>query len=392
MQTARRSIALVALVALSLFGGQGQPTRAATAPYSNADFMRGLNYVSSSFSDFGTADSDRILSEFPRSIGANWVSIVVTCFQQTAESTGIFCLPYDNRDGMNPWYRTTPPDADVVHAINSAHSKGLKVMLKPHIDLLQDGRFRGDIGFGKDDRAWEEWFASYRGFIGKYALLARDTGTDALVVGTELVNTNRDNKCNSAADKRTKDWKGVVGSIRQVYGGKLYYAANYGTDDCGEDVSVDWWDTLDGIGVDAYYPLANETVVNVQQLVDSWQRWADRMAAVSQKYNKPVVLTEIGYQSRLGTHNMRTGNAVLNIQEQTDCYEATLQALSNKPWLGGIFWWALESSLDPIYAGGHERHELHGSRQTRRRGRPALLGHLTPAPLAFLQNVHVPRR
>jgi len=352
MHGARLRTVLTAFVAVSLLTGPVHSATAATAPYGNADFMRGFNYVSPMIEDFGNSDSDRVLSDFVQPLGANWIAIVVTCYQLTAKSTGIFCLPYDNANGGNPWYRTTPPDNAVLHAITTAHSKGLKVMLKPHIDLLEDSHFRGDIGFGKDNRAWAEWFASYRGFIGKYALIARDTGTEALVVGTELVNTNRDSKCDPNADKRTQDWKGVVASIKQVYGGKLYYAANWGGDDCGEDASVDWWDVLDGIGIDAYYPLAPETVVTVPQLVDSWKRWTDRMAGIAAKYNKSVILTEIGFQSRLGTHNKRTGNDVLNIQEQTDCYEATLQALSDKPWLGGIFWWALEASLDPVYGGG----------------------------------------
>ena len=37
--------------------------------------------------------------------------------------------------------------------------------------------------------------------------------------------------------------------MREVYDGKLISATNYG----GEEVSTQYWDALDYIGVDAYY-------------------------------------------------------------------------------------------------------------------------------------------
>ncbi len=351
--------AVVALcLSLSLvLGAVGSPVDAQTAtpPYGNADFMRGFNYVSPLIDDFASRDSERIVSEFMKPVGANWVAIVVNCYQTTVASRSIICLPYENKDGSNPWFRYTVPDATVARAVATAKAQGMKVMLKPHVDLLEDTRWRGEIGYGKDERAWAEWFASYRGFITKYAALAKETGADALVVGTELVNTNRDASCdaNGTAAKRSKDWRGVVAAVRAIYAGKLYYAANWGFNECGEDVQVDWWDAIDAIGIDAYYGLAPEQVVTVPQLVESWRVWVTRIEEIQRRYNKPVILTEIGFQSRIGGHNRRTfGTAVLNIQDQTDSYEATMQAFAGKPWLAGMFWWAVEASSDPVFAGG----------------------------------------
>lgn len=63
------------------------------------------------------------------------VLLVVT--QQTISSTTI----YTTTD--------TPTDADVIHAIDQAHRLRLKVMLKPHLDPIDDpGAWCGMIGQG----------------------------------------------------------------------------------------------------------------------------------------------------------------------------------------------------------------------------------------------------
>ena len=58
--------------------------------------------------------------------GAGWVAIIITWYQDTIASTDIH--PTDE----------TPPDDDLVRMIRTAHRLGLKVMLKPHIDLAVD--------------------------------------------------------------------------------------------------------------------------------------------------------------------------------------------------------------------------------------------------------------
>jgi hypothetical protein len=130
------------------------------------------------------------------STGANWVAIVVTQYQWRLNSTEIFPLYDATRitDTTSDYYEfITLTDAEVRAAIRQAHSLGLRVLLKPHIDLLRDnkpaGRFwRGDIGGCPegmppaphpptgvtpfDSAQWKAWFASYRTFLSGYAALA----------------------------------------------------------------------------------------------------------------------------------------------------------------------------------------------------------------------------
>ena len=72
------------------------------------------------------------------------------------------------------------------------------------------------------------------------------------------------------------------------------------------------------------------------------------VASMAKEYNKPVIISEIGYDSLDGTardyfgtyRNYRYNKlGVIDLQEQSDCYQAALEVLWGKPWLKGIFWW-----------------------------------------------------
>jgi hypothetical protein len=60
---------------------------------------------------------------------AEWISLLVTAYQETVNSTTIDFAS-----------EPTPSDDSVMDMIRYAHSLGLKVMLKPHIDPLEDNR------------------------------------------------------------------------------------------------------------------------------------------------------------------------------------------------------------------------------------------------------------
>ena len=109
--------------------------------------------------------SDRALREVVLPTGANWIAVVVRCFQATVTAKEIVCMPNDK----------TVTDDELRHVIGQAHALGLKVMLKPQVELLDltnaySGRFA--INFGADETAWSTWFASYTRFISHYAELA----------------------------------------------------------------------------------------------------------------------------------------------------------------------------------------------------------------------------
>ena len=58
--------------------------------------------------------------------------------------------------------------------IRLAHDLGLKVMLKPHVDLVRKWWNKWRIGttWGDDPDARDAWFASYEAFVNHYADIA----------------------------------------------------------------------------------------------------------------------------------------------------------------------------------------------------------------------------
>ena len=192
------------------------------------------------------------------STGATWVAIVATQYQWSINDTAIFPLHNGSavRDVTSGYYDfVTPAEAQVTAAIRQARALGLKVMLKPHVDLLRDekpvGRFwRGDIGgcpasWGHPPPGvvpftaaqWEAWFASYRQFLAPYAALAEREGVEMLAINTELY----------CANKQQGQWRKVVAATREVFSSGLLTVAAI----AGHEEEMGWWDAVDVIGIDA---------------------------------------------------------------------------------------------------------------------------------------------
>jgi hypothetical protein len=319
---------LVGLVMVFLFIRSAIPTEPTLSASVSQWAYRGISYVAYWRNLYSSPQSDQSLALLAAT-GANSVSIIVTCYQETITSTEILCLT-DSQ---------TPTDDDLRHVIARAHQLGLAVMLKPHIDLSNDPtHWRGEIGFGTDETAWAQWFASYRDFIVHYAQLAQETGVELFAIGTELGGTAH----------RESDWRNIITAVRSVYNGLLTYAANFD----GEQFVVNFWDALDFIGIDAYYPLTQKTDPTVAELKAGWASPKSELAALSQAWGLPIIFTEAGYRSVDGT-NMAPWDWVsdgpVDLQEQADCYQALFEVFQSEPWMEGVFWWAW--GTDPDHGG-----------------------------------------
>ena len=294
--------------------------------------QKGVSFASWWSGQYSSIEADRSLAELAET-GATWISLIVTGYQATHTATTI------DRSSER-----TPTDADLVHTIEQAHALGLQVMLKPHVDLPNEWEseyWRGDIGTEFSTEAeWEAWFASYRAFLEHYAALAQAHGVEQFCVGTELLGTTH----------REDDWRQVVAGVRAVYDGPLVYAALHS----GEEVSITWWDAVDYIGVDAYYPLTGDVDHHptIEELQQAWQVPKAILANLAATYGKPVILTEIGYRSHHGCSNHPWDSWIvspLDVQEQAYAYEAAFRELFGQPWLAGTFWWAWYH--DPFQSG-----------------------------------------
>ncbi len=211
-----------------------------------------------------------------------------------------------------------------------ARERGIATLLKPHL-WTGRGTWRGELAM-TTEADWAEWFAQYERFIVHFARLAEDNGIEGLCIGAEL----------SATLGREAEWRRVIERVRQVYGGWLVYAANWTN---FEDVP--FWDAVDYIGVQAYFPLAKEPTADVDLLVAGWQPWLDRIAAVAKRNNRRVLFTEIGYRTNtnaavepwLWEAQTEGGGDADGQRTQDALYQAFFRAAWSQPWVAGAYFW-----------------------------------------------------
>lgn len=292
---------------------------------SKIQFQKGFSYAAWWNSTFLWEGSDISLANL-KETGTEWVSLVTTWYQDNEHSTQI-----------KPDRDATPSDKSIIHAINIIHSLGMKVMLKPHVDLYNE-KWRGEIWFNNEED-WNEWFNSYQDFICHYAKLAEQYGVEQFCVGCELVKTTG-----------REEWLNVIENVRKNFSGTITYAADW-----SNYQNVSFWHCLDFVGIDAYFSLTHKNNPSLSELLDGWKKWKPAIEAIHNSTGKTVIFTEIGYRSIDGCNRdpwnwQRKG--IIDLQEQADCYEAAFMTFYHASWFKGFFWWMWEP--DPEIGGAYD--------------------------------------
>jgi len=281
------------------------------------------------------------LGELQQQTAARWVALCVFEYQSTPTSADIA----PNTDGRNPITGlpnpTTATEEDIRTAAADARSLGLRLMLKPHVDVYS-GEWRGLI------RPSPAWFQAYTAMLLRYARLAEELRIELLCVGTELVTATQ--------PLYTPFWEQLIDTVRRIYSGKLLYAANWeGTPDLPgpEYERIGFWHRLDYIGVNFYPPLTSSPTEAPPSLVDAVRRWQphrQRLSALVERTGRPLILTEVGCQSVRGalaapwdyTRGQQPG-AVPDYAAQELYYQTVRALFAGEPWCVGVFWWVWES-------------------------------------------------
>lgn len=225
-------------------------------------------------------------------------------------------------------------DNGLIHTTQVADSAGIQTMLKPHIWMHRNsGGWRSDIEM-KSEEDWKLWFQNYEAFILHYARLAEEQQIPLFCIGTELY------KC---ASKREQDWRQLIAKVRQVYSGKLTYAANF----YKEYESIQFWDDLDYIGIQGYFPLTKKEDPNLEELMEGWRPHYKSIKKFARKWNRPVIFTELGYRSMRNAaiepwawpNGMEFSDADVSDEVQALCYEAFFNMFWKEDWVAGVFFW-----------------------------------------------------
>ncbi|HXE76235.1 MAG TPA: hypothetical protein VNN18_11470 [Candidatus Xenobia bacterium] len=278
-------------------------------PRSTPFFHRGISFSHEVGGGWGYG-SDRAGDELLkiRALGANSVAIVPYAFTRAPEEVHFN-------------FATDESDARVVRAIEQARHAGLHVMLKPQ---LWSRGFTGNIAF-ENRNDFERWFALYRRWLLHYARMSELHGVDLLVVGTEL----------GGVTPHEAVWRGLIRDLRRIYHGPLTYAAHWDR----EVEAVGFWDALDYIGVNFYFPLAD---AGEAPSPDSPRVRAitARLGELAARYRKPVILTEVGYPATATAAAqpwVESGRVDNTLQQR--CYRVVFEAFYDQPWLAGLYWW-----------------------------------------------------
>ncbi|MCX6598309.1 MAG: hypothetical protein NTV70_18305 [Acidobacteria bacterium] len=269
-------------------------------------FQRGVNFTAERPDVYGTPGAIKQLERLP-GYGINAISLVPYGF--TRAGTPMVRLP-----GPGSWER----DEGLIELGQRAHELGMFVLLKPQIWVGGGaGSFPGSLDFPvAADR--EAWFASYAMFVDHYAALATRMKADLYCVGTEFVKLSA----------HETQWRSLIARARQKTSAPLTYAATQGP----EFETLAFWDALDYIGLNNYYPLPD--TLDASGIVA-------KVAVVQKKYRKPVVLTEAGYASLEAPHKAPWDETPrkVSLEDQSRCYEAIFQAFYKQPWFMGMYWW-----------------------------------------------------
>lgn len=288
-------------------------------------FIKGMSYAGYSPNVFAGAVSDGLIRHLATT-GTNWLIVIPQWYQDNMDSTDI-----------EPWAERTPTDKSVRHLVRLAHELGLQVMLKPFVDPKVPGwRAR----FEPSD--WAAWFRSYTRFIDHYASLAAEEHCEGLSVGVEYSTSD------AAQPAR---WRAVIRSVRARFRGLLTYSADW-----PQYRKVRFWDALDAIGIDAYFPLSRTSDPSLAALRLGWLPWMHQITSFLRAYpTKRVIFTEIGYTSRPGAAidpSQYSGSAPADPGLQARLYQSVFDTVYHEPWLMGLcfFWW--DNPSVPDYPAG----------------------------------------
>ena len=275
---------------------------------------------------FGEPDSLSLKLLKERNV--KWITLVNWAYQDEVDSPIVNHPRSDSTEiaRRNSYY---------INNVKAYHDAGFKVFLKPHIWIRNndDGKWRSDV-FPKDEGGWNSWKNSYRDFILLYAEVAEMSNIDMFCIGAEL----------SLLTKHKEEfWIELIKDVRQVYSGKLTYAANW----YDEYENIGFWDALDYIGIQAYFPLTKKESPSVDELNRGWAKYIPDMIKVSEAHNKKILFTELGYKSTIDSamepwkwiEDYEDRSSMVSIETQAHCYTSFFETIWSQPWFAGVHVW-----------------------------------------------------
>lgn len=290
-------------------------------------YLKGFNFAHEGYAIYNGYGSELAAGALKQleGLGANAVAIVPYSYMRNPQEPTP--LPFMSRAGSET-------DEGVAHDAYIARQLGIKTVLKPQI-WLGGGSWPGDVEM-QNEEDWKGFFDHYYRWMRHYALLAEMNRMDMLCVGVEFA---------KATLQREQDWRALIRKLRGLYSGPMTYSANWGT----EFENLQFWDELDYIGLNCYYPLSQSENPTDEELSAAFHRVLHLAKRVSEQYDKPLLFTEIGFTSTptpwVAPHRDRDGSPYQG-EAQGRCYRIVMGNLQPETqWCKGVLWWKYPTYL-----------------------------------------------
>lgn len=275
------AIALTLVTALSglgasAVGAQGEPP------------MRGMNVLFYGYDASEPKLIDGLLDNLAQ-MHVNTIILDVPIFIDSLYGNQIEAV-YDGSD--QHIYGDTPHSAEMQAFIKPALARGFTIWVRP---LLDEQSL-----FAEDPNTWRGRLqpSDPALFFANYTRTLKDlsdgaAGASWFVIGTELASLQ--------APQYDDAWSALIDEMRTwptTQAMKLIYATPWDTE--GNPQMTPWMDALDGVALDAYYPLdglGNDA--SAGDVSDAWWPWASSLQAFRDRFpGKPFFLSEAGIASQ----------------------------------------------------------------------------------------------
>jgi hypothetical protein len=282
-----------------------------------------------------------------QSLGSNWVVLAPTWKVSRADP-----LIFAPTPGADPFW------LDTLASVGQARALNLNVALfaQPRLPTSASAWW---TSAPRSETWWNDWFDRYRAFALYHADLAAQSGSQALILGGEWTmpampnGTLADGSPSGVPADADARWKNLIAEARQRFAGQILFAIPY---QGSIPQAPAFLSDVNAIYLLWSAPLTPTGNTSVEAMTNEAARLLDGDIAPFLANTKTAIVIAVTYPSATGaaTGCISSGfggcldplalnrpyddvaSAAVNLHEQVDLYQAMLNAINDRGWIGGF--------------------------------------------------------